>query len=325
MALVEDYGNFGSSFDFGCFEPDIRQVFDYSGDVCAGLNFHDVSEPALWKDLGDFTESFNAPKNLEDFETSDFAQDFSAFDEYKSVELVEPVQSEQASQYEEEIPSPMEREPVLPTGESIQDMVMRIVNSLEKKKTKKAVVEKPEITRKRKVPQVIRAPRKDSCPRKSLALPVQSSGCSRFWSSMPSSESIRIYPTIIPSEGFEKMLKSGEIRQTDVGLRYKLARAYGEHFPNQWLLRTLLKSVFPDFHKARGTLINKPSTVSTPWPPLQPGSTLGLSENSLLLAQFGNDWYFMVWKQFQSRCSQCPMKALGHPCPNSQHCPGFHC
>ncbi len=342
-----DFGSFGSEFgDSGVFEP----ICDWGNtDVCNGLQFYDVSESSLCKELEDFEETVNnvAPlADLGDFESKEFGDFQEDLGNFESGEFGDfpPFQEEEiVPEFDDPKRIPQSVPDMIASydAQTIADVVAQVVKSLQfGKQVQKQQNENPQqehdpIQEKKKrhyAPKQI-APKCDvnkkrvkttrGGPRKSVSLPVQSSSCTRFWSSVPNDDSITTYPTIIPAQAFEKITKTGDFRESDVSMRYKIARAFGQHYPNQWLLRSILKSVFPDFHKARGTLINKASAAKSmvAWPALTPGSTFGLYDNMLLLAQFGNDWYFMVWRQTRERLSNCPMVAVGQKCPSSLNCP----
>jgi hypothetical protein len=350
MALVDNQP-LTSLFDFGDFGAD---PFDschsfLDQDACSGLQFYDGSEPSsLVKELETFGESLNQETLWEDndslcgefAETREFPSDdghervdtreFGDLGDFQSGDHAESLVefAQVYDQYQEPQPVPQYEPPKYqPLTESLEEMLTRIVKSSMTQSIPPQREKTPQkssqtgVTKKRK-PEVsdFKTPRKAG--RKAVMMPPQNSMCTRFWSSVPIEGSITIFPTIVPAQAFEKVTKSGELRNSECGLRFKIMRAVGHHYPNKWMLRSMLKPFMLDWHKARGTLINKASTAKSmpPWPPLEMNSNR-LCNHDLVVAVFGNDWYFMVWDQSRQRLAQCPMVCLGQKCFDVQNCP----
>jgi len=151
----------------------------------------------------------------------------------------------------------------------------------------------------------------ERCSKRSLSgfMPVQHRSCTLFWSSVPQDKHVSIYPTPIPAKAFEKRIY------------FKLARAYAEHFPQQWIIRTVLGGILEKnkWAEARGTLINKKNSCkkTEAWPFISPPNIP--SNDKLLMAQFEGSWYFMIWHP--KLISECAFHNHGYSCPSSSTCP----
>jgi hypothetical protein len=170
------------------------------------------------------------------------------------------------------------------------------------------------ITKKVKPPKVVKVVKKRMLEQSDK--PCKKSKAPKFgkftniWTSLTCIDNVTVQPTKVPAE----MFKHRE--------HFQLARAYCQHVPNQWILRSDICALLSASvsHSARGTLINKKNSLATttPWPEMKPG--FKCLDNELYIAKFNKAWVFCYLAYSEQNIGNCPMPS-GFSCPFSASCP----